>query len=138
MTPYVVGLAGGSGSGKSTLAFGVADALPGDVLVFHLDDYFRPEEEVPVKEGMVYWDDPRALYAGKMVTDLARLKAGERAIINTKSPRLNPDFIKTGKRLPVEFEPKRLIIAEGFLTLHYSGLRRLLDLSIYLDSPFDL
>ena len=138
MHPFVVGIAGGSGSGKSTVAFGLEDKFPGQVTVFHVDDYFKPAAEVPVLEGLTNWDDPEALYHEKMIHDLALLKAGQTAVINTKSPRLNPDFPETRQRIPVEFQPRPLIVVEGFLALHFPGLRQLLDLSVFLDAPFDL
>lgn len=137
-TPFVLGVCGGSGSGKSTLAFGLADTYPDETLVFHVDDYFRPEADVPKLHGMPNWDCPEALYTDKMVNDLRALKQGMPAIINTKSPRLNPGFLKTGKRIPVEFQPRPLIIVEGFMALHLAELRNLFDCSIFLDAPFEL
>jgi uridine kinase len=137
-TSYVLAVCGGSGSGKSTLAFGLQDRFPGQVLILHIDDYFRPESEVPVLQGMASWDDPQAVYSDKMINDLAQLKAGETVTVKTKSPRLNPDFLKTGARIPVEFEPRPLIVVEGFLALHFQGLRKLYDYAIYLDVPFEV
>jgi uridine kinase len=138
MTPFVLGVAGATGSGKSTLAFGLQDTLPKGVMVFHIDDYFKPKAEVPVYKGMANWDDPKSLHENKMVADLARLKAGESVIINTKSPRHNPDFAKTEQRIPVEFKSQPIIVVEGFLALHFPRLRELYDLSIFLEAPFDL
>lgn len=138
MKPFVVGIAGGSGSGKSSLAFGLQHTFPEVSLIFHIDDYFRPAAEVPIRAGMKNWDDPRAIYYSKMAQDLAQLKAGQPVIIHTKSPDLNPEFIRSGQRIPVEFVPKPLIIVEGFLALHFPKIRALLDLSIYLDGPFDI
>ncbi len=137
MKPYILGLCGGSGSGKSTLAFGLADMHPGEVTVFHLDDYFRPREEVLTLHGFVNYDDPRALNSDKMIADLATLISGKPVTINTKSPRLNPDYVKTRQRVPVRFEPNKLIVVEGFLTLYFEELRKHFDYSIYLDAPFD-
>jgi uridine kinase len=102
-----------------------------------LDDYFRPEADVPVMNGYANWDDPEALFHQKMAADLKTLKAGQSIIVNTKRPQLNPDFLKTGKRIPIEFAPKPLIVAEGFLILHYPEIRRQLDLSVYLEAPLD-
>ena len=136
MKPFVVGIAGGSGSGKSSLASALRQTFPDTVLLFHLDDYFRPASEVPIRAGMQNWDDPRSLYYSKMAKDLADLKAGKSVIINTKSPDLNPDFLRTGQRIPVEFVPKPIIVVDGFLALHFPKIRNLLDLSIYLDAPF--
>ncbi len=138
MKSFVVGLCGGSGAGKSTLAFSLEDSYPGKVTVFHLDDYFRPSDEVPKLHGLTNWDDPRALYSDKMIKDLSALKNGRTTIINTKSPRLNPDFLKTGKRIPVEFRPNTLIVVEGFLTFYFKELRDLIDFSVYLEAPYEL
>lgn len=138
MSPYLIGAAGGSGSGKSTLAFGLEKDFPNQVSIFHIDDYFKPEHDVPHVNGIPNWDSPESLYAEKMVADLAKLKLGQSAIINTKSPKLNPDFLVTGKRIPVEFKPKPLIVVEGFLALYFEGIRNLLDKSIYLDAPFSV
>jgi uridine kinase len=138
MKPYVLGLCGGSGSGKSTLAFGLADRYPGKVTVFQLDDYFRQREEVPMLHGFANYDDPLALYSERMIADLATLISGKPVTINTKSPRLNPDYVKTRKRIPAIFRPNKLIVVEGFLTLYFEGLRKQFDYSIYLDVPFDV
>ena len=136
MKPFVVGIAGGSGSGKSTLAIGLQKTFPNAVLIFHLDDYFKPEADVPVRANMANWDHPQALYYTKMVHDLAALKAGKTVTVLTKSPALNPSFVKTGKRIPVDFVPQQIIIVEGFLVLHYTKIRKLLDMSVFLDAPF--
>ena len=138
MNNFVIGIAGGSGSGKSTLAFNLLDTWPDKSLVFHIDDYFKPESDVPKVQGITNWDSPEALYVEKMVHDLGLLKHGQSAVINTKSPRLNPTFLQTGKRIPIEFQPKPLIIVEGFLSLHLEAIRKLLDLKIYLEAPFEL
>lgn len=138
MKAFVLGLSGGSGTGKSTLAFGLADKYPSQVTVFHLDDYFRPKEDVPRLHGFINYDDPKALYSQKIITDLTALVRGKPIIVNTKSPRLNPDFLKTRQRIPVELRGNKLIVVEGFLSLHFIGLRTLFDYSIYLDAPFDV
>lgn len=137
MKPFVIGIAGGSGSGKSTLAFGLEDQFPGKVLIFHIDDYFKPKDQVPLTSGVSNFDHPNALYIDKIVSDLKSLINYQPVTIMTKSPRLNPDFLKTKQRIPVEFEPKPVIVVEGFLTLQIKEVRELLDVSIYLDAPFD-
>lgn len=138
MKPYVLGLCGGSGSGKSTLAFALEDKYPGYVTIFHLDDYFRPREEVPILHGFTNYDDPGALYIEKMIADLTRLVNGKAVTISTKSPRLNPDYLKTRKRILAEFKPSKLIVVEGFMTLYFEELRDLFDYSVFLDVPFDV
>lgn len=138
MKSFVLGLAGGSGVGKSTLAFGLQDEFGEDnVLIFHIDDYFKPKELVPIVDGVSNFDHPDALYVDKIAKDLKMLIAGRPVTIMTKSPRHNPDFLKTKQRIPVEFPSKPLIVVEGFLTLRLKPIRELLDSSIYLDAPFD-
>jgi uridine kinase len=90
--PFIIGICGGAG--KSTHTYGLTDSYPKKFTVFHLDDYFRPVSKVPKLRGMVNYNVPDALYSDKMIRDLSKLKSGKSTIINTKSPRLNPDFLK--------------------------------------------
>lgn len=137
MKPFILGLAGGSGSGKSTLAFGLQDLLDGKATIVHLDDYFKKEADVPRFANVANWDDPEALRHQQMVADIKDLIKGKAVSIYTKSPRLNPEYAKNEQRIYVEHQPNPLIIVEGFLTLHYPDLRKLINFSIYLKAPFD-
>lgn len=51
----VVGLSGCSSSGKTTLARLLRDIFP-NTFILHEDDFYRPEEELPFKDGVRDWD----------------------------------------------------------------------------------
>lgn len=138
MKPYIVGVAGGTGAGKSTLAFGLQDLFTGRVTILHLDDYFKPADQVQEIEGMKVWDHPESLFLNKMIADLKKLRRGESAEVMTKSPRLNPTFYETYKRIPVRHDAADIIVVEGFLVLAIPEIREQLDLKIYLDAPFEV
>lgn len=136
--PFILGIAGGSGTGKSTLAYGIEDKFPDKVVVINLDDYFLSPDKIPKVNNMTAWDDPAALDIAGLVRDLTDLKAGKSVTINTKSTRLNPEFTHTGEKKAVVYEPKPVIVVDGWLLLWFEAVRKLLDFSIYLDAPFEL
>ena len=133
MKPIFIGIAGGTGAGKSTLCTALMDKYPDKIGLIQLDDYFKPESEVPKLEGHVNWDHPNALFLDKLANDLAQLSEGRSVIINTKNERLNPKYKKTDKRIPVKFHPKPVMLVEGYLVLYDKQVRKLLTTSIWLD-----
>jgi len=137
MKPIFIGIAGGSGAGKSTLCSTLQDAYPGTIGLIQLDDYFKPDAEVPVLEGMENWDHPDSLYFDRLERDLALLSEGKSAVINTKNERLNPAYKTTEKRIPVEFHPKPVMLVEGYLVLFKEQIRKFFTTSIWLEAPHD-
>lgn len=133
MKPIFVGIAGGTGAGKSTLCTALMDKYPDKVGLIQLDDYFKPSAEVPKYEGHTNWDHPDALFLEKLANDLSELSQGKSVVINTKNERLNPDYKKTDKRIPVEFQSKPIMLVEGYLVLFNERVREQLTTSIWLD-----
>lgn len=133
MKPIFIGIAGGTGAGKSTLCTALIDKYPDKIGLIQLDDYFKPETEVPALKGRANWDHPDALFLDKLANDLTQLSEGKSVIINTKNERLNPEYKKTDKRIPVEFQPKPIMLVEGYLVLYDERIRKLLAASIWLD-----
>ena len=137
MKPIFIGIAGGTGAGKSTLCAAVQDKYPDKIGLIMLDDYFKPSAEVPKLEGHINWDHPDALYLDKLAKDLSQLAQGNSVIINTKNKRLNPAYNITDKRIPFEFQPKPIMLVEGFLVLFDERVRKFLTTSIWLDADHD-
>lgn len=114
--PYVIGIAGGTAGGKSTFCRLLAEKLsPLSVGEFHMDSYFKPEEDRPRGKapvtGKEYMDDNHPLTA-----DLPKMKADvERALE----------------------EGGDVIIVEGLLTLHDDPIHELLDLKLFVDCRAD-
>ena len=101
-----IGITGGSGSGKSTLANALKIKFSNKIELIHLDDYIKPLHERRVFDGLINTDHPDSI-----------------------------DFINL-KRDIVELASKELsaiILIEGFLLLHDYEIRKILDISIYLD-----
>ena len=135
-TIKMIGIAGGSGSGKSTLAIALYKAHSKDCALIHVDDYFQKKEDAPIKDDLVNWDHPDALRLNDLYRDLLLLKSGKEINILTKSELYNPDYKpELGNKIAVTIRAKPLIILEGYLALHDTRIRELLDLKIYLDMP---
>ncbi|PSR85569.1 nicotinamide riboside kinase 1 [Coniella lustricola] len=78
----VVGLSGCSSSGKTTLARLLRDIFP-NTFILHEDDFYRPEEELPVKDGLVDWDSAESLNIPEM----------EKALLHIRSEGTFPPFV---------------------------------------------
>ena len=137
MQPIFIGIAGGTGAGKSSLCTALQDKYHDKIGLIQLDDYFKPAAEVPMVNGIESWDSPESLYLEKLARDLAKLSQGNPVVINTKNARLNPEYVKTEKRIPVEFQPKPIMLVEGYLVLYDERVRKLLNTSIWLDTDHD-
>lgn len=129
----LIGITGGSGAGKSTLCRALKEKYPDIIQVIQLDDYFKPQNDVPFYNGYTNWECPEALFLEKLNTDLLDLKNGREVLIDTKNQEFNPDFEKTQKRVAVLFKPRPIILVEGYLLLWEKNIRENLSLSFYLN-----
>lgn len=50
---------------------------------------------------------------------------------------MNPNYEETKIKIPFKFQPKPIILVEGFLLLNNEEIRKILDESIYLDIEHD-
>ena len=115
--PYVIGIAGGSASGKSTFCAALEKELAAlRVLVLHMDDYFKPEDQRPQPPApitqRVYIDNnhPETMNLAKLKQDLRDAVAGNACDI---------------------------IIVEGLLTLYDDGICAELDLKLFVECRAD-
>ncbi|HDZ54572.1 MAG TPA: hypothetical protein ENI19_03815 [Candidatus Nealsonbacteria bacterium] len=139
MTSFFLGIAGGSGTGKSTLAFALMDKYPKQISVLHFDDYQKKSGEIPILHGFENWDHPEAIDFEELIHDLNTLKNGETITVFTWcDERLNPDYAHKKKRVPMEIQPKAVIILEGYLTFYKPEVREFLDLMLYCDAPEEI
>ncbi|KAK3387234.1 P-loop containing nucleoside triphosphate hydrolase protein [Podospora didyma] len=70
----VVGISGCSSSGKTTLARLLRDIFPG-TFILHEDDFYKPEEQLPIKDGLVDWDCAEAISIPDMERSLAHIRS---------------------------------------------------------------
>ncbi|EWG52522.1 hypothetical protein FVEG_16986 [Fusarium verticillioides 7600] len=69
----IVGISGCSSSGKTTLARLLRDIFP-NTFILHEDDFYRPENELPTKDGLLDWDCAEALDIPAMDESLAYIR----------------------------------------------------------------
>jgi len=135
--PVFIGITGGSGAGKSTLCDTLIGKYPEKIEAIRLDDYFKKKEEQPRIGDIINYDHPDSIYFDKLIDDLRELSGGNPVVINTSNIKLNPKFPETKIRIPFEFQPKSVLIVEGFLILTNEKIREMLNESIYLDIEHD-
>lgn len=129
---YLIGVAGDSGSGKTTFTAAVRHLVGDDmVTTISLDDYhlFNREER---KARDITPLSPQANDLQRLMDDVAALKEGRgilKRVYNHATGNLEG---------PVQVAPSPVIILEGLHTLYSERLRRLLDLSIYVDPAPDV
>lgn len=69
----IVGLSGPSSSGKTTLARLLRDIWPG-TFILHEDDFYWPDSQIPVKNGVQDWDCLEAIDLNKLQDTLQHIK----------------------------------------------------------------
>ncbi|KAF5024961.1 hypothetical protein F66182_2912 [Fusarium sp. NRRL 66182] len=69
----IAGISGCSSSGKTTLARLLRDIFP-HTFILHEDDFYRPEAELPMKNGLLDWDCPEAIDIPAMAESLAYIR----------------------------------------------------------------
>ncbi|KAI0407104.1 nicotinamide riboside kinase 1 [Xylaria palmicola] len=69
----IVGISGPSSSGKTTLARLLRDVFP-QTFILHEDDFYRPEEELPSKDGLLDWDCAEAINFDEMARALEHIR----------------------------------------------------------------
>jgi uridine kinase len=135
MKPLIIGIAGGSGSGKSTVARNVAQALhPETVAFIDMDAYYRHHAHLSLAERRkVNWDHPDAFDWELLVTQLARLAAGERI----EKPVY--DFVSHLRSdRTVVVPPAEVIVIDGILLFSDARVRELCDVKVFVDADADV
>lgn len=137
--PRIVAVCGGSGSGKTTLVnrlkAAVADRAGGAaVMVLQMDHYYLDLSHLPKDErDRRNFDEPAAFDFPLLVKHIAALGRGE-AI-----DRPTYDFAThTRARDTVSVAPARVVVLDGILTLSSLELRKLFDLSVFVDVDDDV
>lgn len=131
--PIFIGITGGSGAGKSTICTTLQEKYSDQIGLIQLDDYFKFQADKPKIGDITNSDHPDALYLDKLVDDLMKLSKGNSVIINTKNEKLNPEYKNTGERILINFNPKPIMLVEGFLVLHDERIRKILNISVWLE-----
>ena len=128
--PFLIGLTGASGAGKTTFLNELKAHFDDTQLcVVSQDNYYRPKEEQEVDaEGIINFDLPTSINRQEFHRDIEALLNGQRV---TRAEYTFNNTAKTAEMLT--FEPCPLILVEGIFIYHYSEIRDLLDLKLFLD-----
>ncbi len=133
--PFLIGITGGSGSGKTTFIRRLREAFSVDELcILSQDDYYRPRDMQRIDEqGIINFDLPKSIDKKAFQEDVQKLVDGisvirEEYTFNNKKA--------TPKTLT--FKPAPIVIVEGIFVFHFTKIRKLLDLSVFLHAKENL
>lgn len=129
----IVGVAGGSGSGKTTFARKVLEqsrAIGISGLMFSLDNYYRPLEQLSLEERKGYnFDHPDAIDFELALAHLEDLRQGR----SVEQPVYDFKAFTRGPR-PKVVEPTQLIVVEGLYALYKREFLALYDYKIFVST----
>jgi uridine kinase len=131
----LIGIGGGTGSGKTTVARRIAQSLGEEkCAILPMDNYYRDMSHLRIEERrLLNYDHPDVIEYRLLVEHLQRLLRGETVQIPTY------DFVTYTRRPEtVNFAPKKVVLVEGIFALYYEELRRLYELSLYVDAESDI
>lgn len=133
LRPFILGIAGCSCSGKSTLARELAKEFQATLLP--LDLYYRDLGHLPFEDRTrENFDHPDAFEETLLVDHLHALPKHQPVDVPTYD---FADYTRVPNRT-TRVQPANLIIVEGILALHFSSLRALYNLSVFVEAPLDL
>lgn len=131
----IIGIAGGTGSGKTTVVRKIKNLMKEeDVAVISQDSYYKDSSHLtPEQKAVNNFDHPNSIDWDLLVSDLAKLRSGQ-AI---ESPVYSYITCSRSKTETVHVEPATIIIVEGILIFTNEELRKLFDISIFVDADAD-
>jgi len=126
----LAGISGLSGSGKTYLIGKLRETLGSNACFISLDDYYRPYHEQTVDEnGVTNFDLPGALESERFITDVENLLRGRPVVLRKYQ------FENFGaEELFEEIQPAPIVIAEGLFVFHFSEVRNLMDVRIFIET----
>lgn len=134
-TPLVIGIAGGSGSGKTTLANLIRSRV-GIQRIAYLphDAYYKDLSTLPLNQRVtINFDHPDSLDTDLLAYHIETLKQYQPVDLPVY------DFKNhTRTQETVHVEPRGVIMVEGILIFSDPGLRKLLDVKIFVDTDSDI
>lgn len=133
--PLIIGITGGSGSGKTTFIRSLRSHFREDELcIISQDDYYRPREvQKTDQKGVHNFDRPKSIDKKEFIADIKKIIEGkvvERAEYTFNNKEAEP------KKLT--FTPAPILIVEGIFVFHFSKIRELLDIKIFLHAKENL
>lgn len=135
MKPLIIGVAGGSGAGKTTVVNYIINSIgEKNIVVLQHDSYYRDLKHLSFEErSKQNFDHPSSLETELMIRHLDALKEGYPVEVPIY------DFAKhIRKEQKREVFPKKVILIDGILIFSEKGLRRQMDIKLYVDTDDDI
>ncbi len=127
----IIAIVGGSGSGKTTIAQRILQCLPlSSCQILSQDNYYKDQSQSFHGDGSINFDHPDAIDFSLMEQHLSKLKKG----LSIQSP-LYDFATHTRKKETKTVNATPFIIVDGTLILTSDLVRKLFDVSIFLDIP---
>ncbi len=127
-----VAILGGSGAGKTTVANRIIEKFSHRAICLNMDSYYK-DLELGIDPRNVNFDSPTAFDFDLFFSHLASLRDGKSIEVPSYSfVTYRRDTSKT-----THIEPRDLVIVEGILVIYDQEIKKLFDLTIYVDEDAD-
>lgn len=130
----IVGIAGGTGSGKTTVVRKISEVFPnGEVLVIPQDSYYKDNKGISIEERQkINFDHPDSVEFNLLIEHLKELRKG-----NSVEMPIYSYLTCLRSEETITIKPSRVVVVEGILILTDPGLRKMLDIEVFVDADAD-
>jgi uridine kinase len=130
----IVGIAGGTGCGKTTVVNRLMEKFPnGEVIVIPQDSYYKDNSQISLEERQkINFDHPDSLEFSLLIEHLKKLKKGRSVEMPVYS---YLTCLRSKETITVN--PAKVVLVEGILILADEGLRKILDIKVFVDADAD-
>ena len=132
MNITVLGIAGGTGSGKTYAVKSLLNEYPqNSILAISMDSYYKDLSHINYKRRVEQnFDHPDSIDINLLENHLEQASKGDKISIPIYD---FSNHVRLGKTISIS--NAKIIIVEGIFALHFSQLRKLYTLKLFMDTP---